>query len=68
MTTTIATKFKSHLPVLQEAVRGIYDLRYNQKVYRKLYKYCKEMGAPFNGDSASDYEMIMSLLYEEGIE
>ena len=47
MTTTIATKFKTHLPVLQEAVRGIYDLRYNQKVYRKLYKYCKEMGAPF---------------------
>ena len=68
MTSTIATKFKTQMPVILEAVRGIRDLRYNQKVYRKLYKYCKEMGVPFNGDSASDYDMIMSLLYEEGIE
>ena len=68
MTSTIATKFKTQMPVILEAVRGIRDLRYNQKVYRKIYKYCKEMGVPFNGDSASDYDMIMTLLYEEGIE
>lgn len=67
MTTYISTKFKSHLPSLQEAVRGIYDLRYNQKVYKKIYKYYKDQGVNFCGDSAADYEMILDLLYDEGI-
>lgn len=65
--TKVTTKFKSHLLVLQEAVRGIYDLRYNQKVYRKVYKYYKDQGVNFIGDSAADYDVILDLLYEEGI-
>ena len=68
MTKSVATKFKSHLPALQEAVRGIYDLRYNQKVYKKVYKYYKDLGVNFIGDSAADYDVILDLLYEEGIE
>ena len=65
MTTYIATKFESHLPFLEEAVRGIKDLRSNQKVYKKIYKYYKDMGINFSGDSHSDYEVILDCLYED---
>ena len=67
MTTYIASKFESHLPFLEEAVRGIKDLRSNQKVYKKIYKYYKDQGVVFTGDSQEDYEIVLDYLYDEGI-
>ena len=64
----LPSKFDSYRPVLQDAVRGIKDLRYNQKVYKKIYKYYKDLGINFIGDSASDYDAILDLLYDDGIE
>ena len=67
MTTYIATKFEAHLPFIEEAVRGIKDLRSNQKVYKKIYKYYKDQGVVFTGDSQEDYEIVLDYLYDEGI-
>ena len=67
MATYIKSKFKSHMPLLHEAVQGTKDLRSNQKVYKKIYKYYKELGAPLNGDVHEDYEVVLDLLYEDGI-
>jgi len=67
MKTHISSKFKSHLPLIHEAVRGTQDLRSNQKVYKKIYKYYKDLGAPFCGDVHEDYEVVLDLLYEDGI-
>ena len=65
MTTYISTKFKSHLPLIQEAIDGTSDLRSNQKVYKKIYKYYKDLGVNFSGDSHNDYEMVLDCLYED---
>ena len=65
MTTYITTKFKSHLGLIQEAIDGTSDLRSNQKLYKKIYKYYKEMGINFSGDSHSDYEVVLDCLYED---
>ena len=65
MTTFIASKFKSHLPLIQEAIDGTSDLRSNQKVYKKIYKYYKDLGINFSGDSHHDYEMVLDCLYED---
>ena len=65
MTTYIASKFKAHLNTLKEAVDGNIDLRSNQKIYRKIYKYYKEQGVCFTGHSHDDYELVLDCLYEE---
>jgi len=65
MTTYIASKFKAHLSFIREAIDGTQDLRGNQKVYKKIYKYYKDLGVNFCGDSASDYELVLDCLYED---
>ena len=63
--TRLQTKFNSHLPLLLEAVDGQKDLRSNQKLYKKIYKYYKDLGVIFTGDSNVDYDMVIECLYEE---
>ena len=65
MTTYIASKFKSHLELIQEAIDGTSDLRTNQKVYKKIYKHYKDLGVNFSGDSHYDYELVLDCLYED---
>jgi hypothetical protein len=48
-----------------EAVDGQKDLRSNQKLYKKIYKYYKDLGIIFTGDSNVDYDMVIECLYEE---
>jgi hypothetical protein len=63
--TRLQSKFNSHLPELLEAVDGTTDLRSNRKLYKKVYKYYKEMGIIFTGDSNTDYNVLIECLYEE---
>jgi hypothetical protein len=63
--TRLQSKFSSHLPVICEAVDGTTDLRTNQKLYKKIYKYYKDMGVIFTGDSNTDYSTILDCLYED---
>tara|TARA_A100001011_G_scaffold320545_1_gene341156 strand:+ start:207 stop:410 length:204 start_codon:yes stop_codon:yes gene_type:complete len=65
MTTYIASKFKAHMPLMKEAVEGTVDLRSNQKIYKKIYKYYKDLGVRFTGDSHEDYETVLDCLYED---
>jgi hypothetical protein len=53
------------LPVLLEAVDGTTDLRTNRKLYKKVYKYYKDQGIIFTGDSNTDYNVVIECLYEE---
>ena len=63
---TITTKFKAHLPEIWDAVEGDIDLRSaNQKLYKKIYKYYKNCGVIFTGDSDVDYNVIINYLYED---
>ena len=65
MSTYISNKFKSHLPLIREAVNGDTDLRSNQKIYKKIYKYYKDQGVNFTGDVHTDYEIVLDYLYED---
>ena len=65
MTNHIVRKFNPHLEVIREAVNGESDLRNNQKLYRKLYKYYKDQGVIFSGDNEYDYETLLDCLYED---
>ncbi len=65
MTTHLQLKFNSHLPTIREAVDGQQDLRSNQKLYKKIYKYYKELGVIFTGDSNVDYDTVLDCLYED---
>ena len=65
MTAHITSKFSSHLDVLREAVDGESDLRRNQKLYKKIYKYYKDLGVIFTGDSNIDYNTVLDCLYED---
>ena len=47
------------------AIDGAIDLRKEQKVYKKIYKYYKDLGISFSGDSESDYNLVLDCLYEE---
>ncbi len=49
-------------------MRGIKDLRSNQKIYKKIYKYYKDQGVNFTGDAHTDYEIVLDYLYNEGFE
>ena len=62
---TVISKFEKHLPLIKDAVNGNEDLRCHQKVYKKIYKYYKEMGITFTGDSLMDYNVILDYLYED---
>ena len=63
--TRLQSKFNSHLPFILEAVDGTQDLRSNQKLYKKIYKFYKEQGVIFTGDSKIDYDTVLDCLYED---
>ena len=63
--TQLTSKFNSHLSTLMEAVNGETDLRSNRKLYKKVYKYYKDLGVIFTGDSNVDYDVLIECLYEE---
>lgn len=65
MATHITQKFNTHLPVLRDAINGATDLRSNHKLYKKVYKYYKDLGVIFSGDSNSDYDTLLDCLYED---
>lgn len=65
MTTHLVRKFSSHLPTIQEAINGQTDLRSNHKLYKKLYKYYKDLGVIFSGDNNIDYDTLLDCLYED---
>ena len=65
MTTHLVNKFNTHLPAIREAINGDGDLRHNHKLYKKLYKYYKDLGVIFSGDSQVDYDTLLDCLYED---
>ena len=65
MATTIIHKFNSHLPEIREAIVGETDLRSNRKLYKKIYKYYKDLGVTFTGDAEYDYDTVLDCLSEE---
>lgn len=65
MATHLLHKFDSHLPTIREAINGDTDLRRNHKLYKKIYKYYKELGVIFTGDSNADYDTLLDYLYED---
>ena len=65
MATHLLHKFNSHLPTIREAIHGDTDLRQNHKLYKKLYKYYKDLGVIFSGDSQVDYDTLLDCLYED---
>ena len=65
MATHFTLKFNSHLPVIREAVEGRDDLRQNRKLYKKIYKYYKDLGVIFSGDEGADYDLVLDCIYED---
>ena len=65
MATHLLHKFNSHLPSIREAIIGDSDLRRNHKLYKKIYKYYKDLGVIFSGDSNADYDTLLDCLYED---
>ena len=65
MATHLLHKFNSHLPSIREAINGNSDLRRNHKLYKKIYKYYKDLGVIFSGDSNADYDTLLDCLYED---
>ena len=62
----INRKFKDSLETLYATADGDMNLREdNFKLYKKVYQYYKKEGAPFTGDSLTDYNMIVSYLNED---
>lgn len=65
MTISVTHKFKNQLPTIREAINGTMDLRTNQKLYRKVCKYYKDLGVNLIGDTTYDYETIIDCLIED---
>ena len=65
MSTQFTNKFNSHLPTIREAIEGRDDLRQNRKLYKKIYKYYKDLGVIFSGDDHTDYETVLDYIYED---
>ena len=65
MTAHITHKLSTHLGDLREAVNGSTDLRQNRKLFKKVYKYYKDLGVSFTGDAEYDYDTILECLYED---
>ena len=62
----INRKFKDSLETLYATADGEMDLREdNFKLYKKVYQYYKKEGAPFTGDSLTDYSMVVAFLNED---
>ena len=58
-------KLAKYYEVIKPAVDGVEDLRENQKVYKKVCKYYKDLGIRFSGDAENDYDLILDCLYED---
>jgi len=65
MATHLVRKFSTHLPIIREAINGDSDLRSNHKLYKKIYKYYKDLGVIFTGDNNIDYDTVLDCLYED---
>lgn len=65
MALEITYKFHAQLPTLREAINGEQDLRTNQKLYKKVSKYYKDLGVILTGDNEYDYETILDCLAED---
>jgi len=61
----LVRKFEDHIESLEASAAGEMDLRDNYKLYNKVYRFYKKQGAPFTGDSAMDYSVIVSYLNED---
>jgi len=58
-------KLYKYMEAIRPAVDGSEDLRDNQKVYKKVCKYYKDLGVHFTGDAEADYDLILDCLYED---
>ena len=58
-------KLFKYYEAIKPAVNGTKDLRDNQRVYKKVQKYYKDLGVTFSGDSESDYNLLLDCLYED---
>jgi len=65
MAQSLVYKFRNHLPVIREALDNQKDLREDRKLYKKIYKYYKDVGVIFTGDSEMDYETLLDCIYED---
>ena len=61
----MAHKLSKYLPEIKEAMYGNTDLRKDQKIYKKVHKYYKDLGVTFSGDSESDYDLLLDCLEED---
>ncbi len=61
----MAHKLAKYMISIQEAVDGVIDLRKDQKAYKKICKYYKDLGINFTGDAENDYDLILDCLYED---
>jgi len=61
----MAHKLSKYYDEIRPAVAGEEDLRENQKVYKKVYKYYKDLGIKFTGDAEDDYDLVLDCLYED---
>ena len=61
----MAHKLAKYYEHIKPAVNGVEDLRENQRVYKKVQKYYKDLGIRFSGDSETDYELLLDCLYED---
>ena len=58
-------KLSKYMDTIRPAMDGNLDLRKEQKVYKKICKYYKDLGAHFSGDSEEDYNLVLDCLYED---
>jgi hypothetical protein len=65
MAQSLVYKFRNHLPAIREALDNQKDLREDRKLYKKIYKYYKDVGVIFTGDSEMDYETLLDCIYED---
>ena len=65
MTTNFISKFDGHLEIISDAIENKTDLRQNRKLYKKIYKYYKDLGVIFSGDDSTDYETVLDCIYED---
>ena len=61
----MAHKLSKYMDTIGPAMDGDLDLRKEQKVYKKICKYYKDLGANFSGDSEEDYNLVLDCLYED---
>lgn len=61
----MAHKLEKYIELIRPAIDGVEDLRENQKIYKKMYRYYKDLGINFTGDAENDYDTVLDCLYED---